>query len=182
MMRNSLTKVGFTVVAVLAAASFSSMANAWGYPGYPGYPQKATEDPPVGIPVVNDGYLTVVETFDSESIPPKFCPPATIFRPEDSKTTPCEQSKLLTGKDGVFPEMTAQAVLDQEYGQGKVQLVGVAPKKPGYSVLYWRYAFRAQFASSATAPAASPAAGAVKATSSLVAKTNAASAVTPGQR
>jgi hypothetical protein len=165
MMRNSITKVGCTVVAVLAASSFSSMANAWGYP------QKAPEEPPVGLPVVNDGYLTVVDTFDSESIPPKFCPPATMFRPEDSKTTPCEQSKLLTGKDGVFPEMTAQAVLDQEYGQGKVQLVGVAPKKPGYSVLYWRYAFRAQFAAPGTVPTTAQVTAVSTATPSVVAKT-----------
>jgi hypothetical protein len=113
----------------------------------------------------------VVDTFDSESIPPKFCPPATMFRPEDSKTTPCEQSKLLTGKDGVFPEMTAQAVLDQEYGQGKVQLVGVAPKKPGYSVLYWRYAFRAQFAAPGTVPTTAQVTAVSTATPSVVAKT-----------
>lgn len=155
-MGKSLSKAGCAALLCLVAASFSSAANAWGYPGYPGYPQKAPEEPPVGMPVVNDGYLTVVNTFDNESIPPRFCPPLSIFRPEDSKATPCATNKWLSGKDTAYPEMTPQALLDLEYGRGKVQLVGVAPAKLGYSVLYWRYVVPAQQTSSASAPAAAP--------------------------
>ena len=144
----SLTCVKWTCAAsLLLVAMYTSTAGATVVP------KPVQEPPPSAMPVANDGYLVVENTWDSEALPPRFCPAKSRFEPELSVATPCHQGALWGGKDASYAEVTAQAALDINYGPRKVIEVGLAPMGDAKSVVYWRYATSAAQPSTATVPA-----------------------------